>query len=47
MPSTCGSVRIPTVTFISQRTTNDAVNVKAPTATRPSAWMPSWWKPPP
>ena len=22
-------------------------NVNAPTATRPSAWTPSWWKPPP
>src|ERR671913_392394 len=40
--STSGSPRIPTVAFISHSAAKEAVNVKAPTATRPRACVPSW-----
>ena len=42
--STSGSTRIPNVFFIVQSAPNEALNVKIPTASRPSACTPSWWK---
>src|SRR5215475_12165574 len=45
--STCGSTRIPHRRLSAQRDPNETVNVKAATATRPSAWTPSWYGEPP
>ena len=44
--STSGSVRMPQILWSTNRQPKEAVNVKPPTATRPSACTPSWWKEP-
>src|SRR3954451_10195269 len=45
--STTGSTRMPHTLCSVHRHPYDVANPNAPTATRPSACTPSWWKPPP